>query len=190
MSASDAASRCGASNSTAVRRSATSACSRVRRSPALRGRKPSKQKRSLGRPLTASAVVTADGPGTQVTGRSCAAAAATSRYPGSLTVGIPASVTSSTRRPARTASSSSGHPLLLVALEAADDPAGRLDAEVGAEPVQAPGVLGGDDVGRGELRGQPAAGVAGAADRGTGEDEGHATSVAGRRAGRGLGAAT
>ena len=62
MSASAAASRCGASKSTAVRRSACSADSRARRSPALRGRKPSKQKRSLGSPLTASAVVTADGP--------------------------------------------------------------------------------------------------------------------------------
>ena len=79
MSASASASRCGASNSTQVRRSACSSASRARRSPALRGRKPSKQKRSVGRPLTASAVVTADGPGTQVTGRSCSTAATTSR---------------------------------------------------------------------------------------------------------------
>ena len=35
----------------------------TRRSPALRGRKPSKQNRSTGSPDTASAVVTADGPG-------------------------------------------------------------------------------------------------------------------------------
>ena len=46
---------------------AASSASRRRRSPALRGRKPSKQNRSTGRPETASAVSTADGPGTAVT---------------------------------------------------------------------------------------------------------------------------
>lgn len=49
------------------------------RSPSLRGGKPSKQNRSVGSPDTASAVVTADGPGTAVTRMPSAAAAATIR---------------------------------------------------------------------------------------------------------------
>ena len=53
--------------------------SRRRRSPALRGRKPSKQNRSTGSPDTASAVSTADGPGTAVTAMPCSTAAETSR---------------------------------------------------------------------------------------------------------------
>ena len=51
---------------------------RDRRSPPLRGRKPSKQNRSTGSPETASAVVTADGPGTEVTGTPASIAARTS----------------------------------------------------------------------------------------------------------------
>ena len=51
---------------------------RDRRSPALRGRKPSKQNRSTGSPETASAVVTADGPGTEVTATPASIAARTS----------------------------------------------------------------------------------------------------------------
>jgi hypothetical protein len=54
----------------------------------------------VGSPETASAVVTADGPGTAVTRTPAATAAATTRYPGSLMPGIPASVTTSTFRPA------------------------------------------------------------------------------------------
>jgi hypothetical protein len=45
----------------------------------LRGGKPSKQNRSVGSPDTASAVVTAEGPGTAVTTIPSAAAAATIR---------------------------------------------------------------------------------------------------------------
>ena len=78
-SASVAGSRCGASNRTSVRRSSRSSVSARRRSPGLRGRNPSKQKRSVGSPDSASAVVTADGPGTLVTGMPAATAAATSR---------------------------------------------------------------------------------------------------------------
>ena len=73
-SASVAASRCGASKSTTVRRSSASASSARRRSPGRRGRKPSKQNRSDGSPDSASAVVTADGPGTAVTGTPAATA--------------------------------------------------------------------------------------------------------------------
>ena len=61
--------RCGAAPrrrpSSAARRAARPAARP--RSPALRGRKPSKQNRSTGSPETASAVSTADGPGTAVT---------------------------------------------------------------------------------------------------------------------------
>ena len=49
------------------------------RSPPLRGKNPSKQKRSTGSPLTATAVSTADGPGTAVTRTPAATAAATRR---------------------------------------------------------------------------------------------------------------
>ncbi|SCD50173.1 hypothetical protein GA0115240_11156 [Streptomyces sp. DvalAA-14] len=71
--------RCGASKYTSVRRSAATSRSRDSRSPALRGRNPSKQKRSTGSPDTASAVSTADGPGTAVTVIPRSTAAATSR---------------------------------------------------------------------------------------------------------------
>ena len=50
----------------------------------------------------------ADGPGTAVTSSPAAAAAATSRYPGSDTDGIPASVTSTTVCPPCIRSSSAG----------------------------------------------------------------------------------
>ena len=79
MSASASASRCGASKNTSVRGSVDSACSARRRSPPLRGRKPSKQNRSTGSPDTASATVTADGPGRQVTAKPASTAPATRR---------------------------------------------------------------------------------------------------------------
>ena len=50
-----------------VRRSPASTASARARSPDLRGRNPSKQNRSDGSPDSASAVITADGPGTDVT---------------------------------------------------------------------------------------------------------------------------
>ena len=78
MSARDAATRAGDSKKTIVRGSAASAASAPRRSPGLRGRKPSNVKRSVGRPETASAASTALGPGMTVTTTPAAAAAATS----------------------------------------------------------------------------------------------------------------
>ncbi|SHY45590.1 Uncharacterised protein [Mycobacteroides abscessus subsp. abscessus] len=91
-----------------MRGSATNSESHRLRAPCLRGAKPSKQKRSTGSPETASAVVTADGPGRHVIGMPCLTHAATKRYPGSLIEGIPASVTTSTSYPAsRSASSGS-----------------------------------------------------------------------------------
>ena len=59
--------RRGDSKNTIVRRSSLSSANRRARSPALRGGNPSKQNRSLGSPETASAAVTADGPGSTVT---------------------------------------------------------------------------------------------------------------------------
>ena len=52
-------------------------------------------------------MVTAEGPGAQVTGSPADTAAATSRYPGSETVGIPASVTRTTLSPFATAATRS-----------------------------------------------------------------------------------
>ena len=79
IAASVASVRCGDSKKTIVRRSPRSSASIRRRSPGLRGGKPSKQKRSTGSPDTASAVSTADGPGTEVTVIPRSTAAATSR---------------------------------------------------------------------------------------------------------------
>lgn len=74
-----AASLRGDSKNTCVLVSVASSANRRFRSPGLRGGKPSKQNLSVGSPQTASAVVTADGPGTAVTVIPAAAAAATSR---------------------------------------------------------------------------------------------------------------
>jgi hypothetical protein len=73
------ATRRGDSKKTWVRGSAASSANRLIRSPALRGGNPSKQNRSVGSPDTASAVVTADGPGTAVTRTPAVTAAATTR---------------------------------------------------------------------------------------------------------------
>ena len=65
-----------------------------------RGRKPSKQNRSVGSPLTTRAASAALGPGHHGDRwRPPAAAAATSRLPGSDTRGVPASLTTATVRP-------------------------------------------------------------------------------------------
>ncbi len=69
----------GDSKNTCVRVSVASSANRRSRSPGLRGGYPSKQNLSVGRPQTASAVVTAEGPGTAVTLMPASAAAATSR---------------------------------------------------------------------------------------------------------------
>ena len=79
MARSETSMRCGASKNTIVRRSPASADNARARSPPLRGRKPSKQNRSTGSPETASAMSTALGPGTQVTGTPDSMAALTRR---------------------------------------------------------------------------------------------------------------
>ena len=58
-------------------------------SPALRGRKPTNAYAPPPRPLATSAVSTADGPGSTVTGTSASSAARTSRAPGSETTRHP-----------------------------------------------------------------------------------------------------
>ncbi len=107
MAPSVSAIRCGASKNTMVRGSADTAASVRDRSPALRGRKPSNVNRSVGSPDSASAVSTALGPGAAVTRRSRSMARSTTRYPGSETEGMPASVTTTTVPPSATTSSSS-----------------------------------------------------------------------------------
>ncbi len=99
MASSAPTSRWGASKKIMVRGSDARAASAAARSPALRGRKPSKQKRSVGRPETASAASVALGPGRTVTSTPAAIAAVTARKPGSDTVGIPASETTRTVAP-------------------------------------------------------------------------------------------
>ena len=154
-----------------VRCSPARPASRRPRSPALRGRNPSKQNRSTGSPDTARAVSTALGPGTAVTVMPCSTAAATSRKPGSETLGIPASVASTTRSPDSSASTSAGRAGGLVALEVGHHPTADGDAEITHQPLEAAGVLGRDHVGRGELLGEPRRRVGDPADRGRREDE-------------------
>ena len=72
---------------------AASMLRRSRWAPALRGRKPSKKKRSMGSPEATRAQTTADGPGITSTGRPASSATSTRRWPGSLTPGMPASET-------------------------------------------------------------------------------------------------
>ncbi len=100
--------RPGASWIRTVRSSVARAASRRCRSAPRRARKPSKQKRSVGSPLTTSAITAATGPGTAETSTPAATAAATSREPGSETVGVPASLTTATVSPAANRPSTSG----------------------------------------------------------------------------------
>ena len=95
----------------------------ARRSPVLRGGKPSKQNRSEGRPDRARAVVTALGPGAEVTGTPAASAARTSRNPGSETLGMPPSVITRDGGAAGERGDQFRGTPLLVALEVGHDPA-------------------------------------------------------------------
>ena len=71
----------------------------------LRGRKPSNTNRPVGKPLTTSAAIAADGPAITETEWPALTAARTSRSPGSEMPGIPASVTTATVLPASSAPS-------------------------------------------------------------------------------------
>jgi hypothetical protein len=66
----------------------------------LRGRKPTKRHASAANPDATSAVSAADGPGRTSTATPAAMAEVTRTYPGSLTSGIPASLTRATTSPA------------------------------------------------------------------------------------------
>ena len=76
---------------------------RLRRSDPLRGRNPSTQKRSAGRPLTTSTPRTEDGPGTVLTVAPASARRAANQAPGSEIPGVPASLTTATVAPPATA---------------------------------------------------------------------------------------
>ena len=65
----------------------------------LRGKKPAKWKRGSVNPLTLTALIAALGPGTGKTGIPCSTARRTRSAPGSLTAGVPASVTSASETP-------------------------------------------------------------------------------------------
>ncbi|VWM24396.1 Uncharacterised protein [Collinsella intestinalis] len=81
---------------------------RFTRSPCLRGKKPSKKNWSHGIPESTSAVTHADGPGRTSTRAPASRAASTSTWPGSETLGIPASEAKAIRSPASSRSTSSG----------------------------------------------------------------------------------
>ncbi len=92
--------RCGDSKMTTARSSsAATAASRSARWRPERGTKPSKLKRSVDKPDTTSAASAAEGPGTVSTWIPSARAARTNREPGSLTNGVPASVTKAMAAP-------------------------------------------------------------------------------------------
>ena len=99
---------CGASWRTIVRRSPASSARWARRFFLFMGRKPSKVKRPVSSPDSASAVTKAHGPGTAVTVTPASAHRRTRSSPGSLIAGIPASVTSAPSSPASRRWTSSG----------------------------------------------------------------------------------
>ena len=86
--------RCGASNSTCVSARSATASKACARSPPLAGRKPTKTKPC---PTTSPATHTAASallaPGKGMQRRPAALTAATKAAPGSLTAGVPASLT-------------------------------------------------------------------------------------------------
>ena len=84
---------------------------------------------------------------------------------------MPASVTSRTVLPVGDGLHELRRPLALVALEVRHHASADRDAQLGREPAQPAGVLGGDHVGRREQLRQPRRGVVGAADRSGSEDE-------------------
>ena len=144
---------------------------RVERSPPLRGRNPSKQKRSTGRPDIASAASTADGPGSTVTATPSSTASATSRKPGSLTVGMPASDTTRMVCAGMGEIDQLARSLALDRVVERDHPAAYPDAEVGRQALRAPRVLGSDDVRGGEGLDQSRGRITGVAERCRGEHD-------------------
>ena len=136
---------------------------------ALRGRNPSKQNRSTGRPETASAVSTAEGPARRSPARPPPPRPRPAGSPGRRRwASWRRSPAAPGRRPAAPrAGPASGR---LVALEVGDHPTLDGDAQVGGEPLEPAGVLGGDHVGRREPR-RAVGCVRDPADGGRGEHE-------------------
>ncbi len=87
---------CGASYITNVAGWVDISTRRFCLSACFRGKKPINKKLSVGRPLAATALVTADAPGIGTTRKPFSVAATTSSYPGSEIPGIPASETTAT----------------------------------------------------------------------------------------------
>ena len=105
-SSSDSAMRCGASKKTSVRVSVASSARRARRSASRAGRNPSNENLSVGGPAMLSAAVIAEGPGRRPRD-AFLRHAAHELEPGSESSGVPASLTSAIRAPARNFISSS-----------------------------------------------------------------------------------
>ena len=100
MAWASASMRCGASMITTAFASVCSTATAWSRSPALLGKKPANTKpESPDMPAALSAVVTLLAPGSGITPKPALRTAATSRAPGSLTAGVPASLTYATRSP-------------------------------------------------------------------------------------------
>ena len=131
-----------------------SEATRRRRSAPLRGRNPSTQKRSVGSPLTTSAPITDEGPGTVVTVSPAAASWAASHAPGSEMPGVPASLTTATvaaARDARRRRARAGAASLCPCSESRrSPPAARRDAQGRQQGPGAAGVLAADQVGLGQ----------------------------------------
>ena len=136
--------RCGASKSTMAHGPAASAASRARRSLPFTGRNPANTTPSKSSPLAESAAVSALAPGTGTTRSPRLRTRSTTTRPGSLTPGVPASLTSATAFPAPTASTMPRRRRGLVVRMHGDDARG--DAEVREQPARDARVLGGDEV--------------------------------------------
>ncbi len=91
--------RLGDSNRTQGSRRFASSSTTPTSSPSCRGGKPAKKKGPSTSPDAATATVTAEGPGNDVTPCPAPKARRTKALPGSLTDGVPASVTSATTSP-------------------------------------------------------------------------------------------
>ena len=172
-----AATRPGASNSTHPLTSAAMSASRSRRSRPDRGRNPSndpartghaaRRRRPPGRPTA---------PGSAPPARPRRTTRRRGRAPGSLTDGVPASVTSARSAPARRWSSSAcRRPGALRAWIAGE---ARLESVSIEQPLRQPGVLGRDERDRSEHLQRPEGDVAQVADR-RGDDVQHAARVGG-----------
>ena len=135
--------------------------SHVLRAECLRGAKPSKQNRSAGSPETASAVVTADGPGRQLTGNPASHAGRHQPVAGVVDHRHARVADHQHRRAAPDLVDQRGHPRRLVLVEQADDLARDPDVQRLRQRPDPAGVLGGDHIGAAQGADQPGGGVGG-----------------------------